>query len=278
MKHERLSDHMKQRYEIHYGELETALRKNVDLTVAGFCREHDIDCRSFTAWILRYKGKTPMQVRNGIRKTMGIKELTVHGGAEYERYLESYKKMLAIDISYSLRQFCEDMGLSAHGFDHWLHRKGLGVEKIRQEVCVDLGIDPDTVQTDDVSLRKSRQPNPAVFKRALSGYKKMLVKQPKLSLQTYCRAKGYAYRQLSAWMKDVGISTTDIKEFVEAQKKLPKDNRHVFIKFKPNGGASGDLLHGVRISLPDGTQIDVEDCTVVSLCSFVNIYTKQNEV
>lgn len=273
-----LTDHMKQCYEKRYKELVEALKDNVDMTLVSFCNEKEIEARSFTAWLSRYKNLTPLQVRNNVRKSIGMKPLVSRGQLEYDKYLKAYKEMLAIDLDYTLTQYCNDVGISQHAFHHWIMRKGLNVEKLREEVCVEAGLDPVSLKAAEGTPRTYRKPTePKVFRKALAGYKKALETDIELTLQKYCRAKGYAYRPLLHWMREIGINPADIKAFVKDRHKLPKDNRRVFIQFKPNGGSSGDLLNGVRISLPDGTQVDVESCTVVGLCSFVNIYSKQQE-
>lgn len=273
MAKERLSDHMKQRYELHLREYKSALEENIELPLASFCRDKDIDVRSFTSWLSIYKKTTPWEFRNSVRASMGMKPLKARGQLEYDKHLDAYKKLLAVDLDYSLTQYCSDVGMAHHGFSHWLNRRGLNVEKIKQEVCADLGLAPS--DTHDSTFRRPKPTEPGVFRRALSGFKKMLEKDRSLTLQQYCRAKGYAYRPLLAWMREIGIKPADIRAIVSEKDKLPKDNRRVFIQFKPNGSSSTDVLNGVRISLPDGTQIDVESCTVVGLCSFVNIYSKQ---
>lgn len=272
-----LSDHLKQRYELHYKEFLNELEDNIDLPLAVFCRERDIEVRSFTSWLSVYKKLTPLELRNKVRQAHGLSLLKTRGQLEYDKHLKAYRDMLAIDLDYTLTQYCQDVGIAAHGFHHWIMRKGLNVDKIRQEVCAELDIDPvdNTTPIERRIQRKATEPR--VFRKAIAGYKKALEHDIELSMQKYCRAKGYAYRPLLHWMNEIGIKPADIKAFVKERKKLPKDNRRVFIQFKPNGGASGDILNGVRISLPDGTQIDVESCTVIGLCSFVNIYSKQNE-
>lgn len=279
MKHPRLTEHMKERYEIHLSNYKKALKDCVDTTLAGFCRDNDIDIRSFTSWLCRHKKLTPLDIRNEARKSAGMKPVVGRGKLQYERHLQAYKEMLAIDLDYALSQYCTDAGISAHAFHHWIMRRGINVEKIKEDVCISLGINPNTAKK-AVRYQKTtdRKPTePTLFRKALAGYKKMLETDHELSLKKYCRAKGYAYKPLLHWMYEIGIKPADIKAFVVDRQKLPKDSRRVFIQFKPNGGVQSDILNGVRISLPDGTQVDVECCSVVSLCSFVNIYSKQNE-
>lgn len=273
MSKDRLSEHMKQRFEIHLKEYRSALKENIDLTLASFCRAKDIEVRAFTSWLSIYKKTTPWEFRNSIRKSMGMNPLKARGQLEYDKHLDAYKKILATDLDYSLTQYCSDVGMAHHGFSHWLNRRGLNVEKIKQEVCAELALPPSDDHNSTSS--KPKPTEPVVFRRALKGFKKMLEKDKSLTLQQYCRAKGYAYRPLMAWMREIGVKPSDIKALVSDKDKLPKDNRRVFIQFKPNGGASTDVLNGVRICLPNGTLIDVESCTVVGLCSFVNIYSKQ---
>lgn len=274
----RLTDHMKQRYELHYEELQKALSDNIELPLAVFCRERDIDARSFTSWLNVYKKLTPLDVRNKIRVSQGMSPVRTRGQLEYDKHLQAYRDMLSIDLDYPLTQYCQDVGIASHGFHHWLMRKGMSVEKIRQEICAELDIEVTNAGKLRKGNHRPKPTEPRVFRKAVAGYKKALEHDPELSMQKFCRAKGYAYRPLLRWMNEVGIKPADIKAFVKDRNKLPKDNRRVFIQFKPNGGATGDQLNGVRIGLPDGTQIDVESCTVGGLCSFVNIYAKQNEV
>ena len=275
MPKERLSDHMKQRYEQRLKEFVEALRDNVDYPLAAFCREKEIDVRSFTSWLSIYKQQTPLEVRNKVRQSLGMKPLTARGQLAYDKHLKNYRDMLAVDLDYELTQYCKDVGISAHAFHHWIMRQGLNVDKIREEVCETVGIQPDSKQSTKADRSQRKATEPAVFRKAIAGYRKMLESDSSITLQKFCRAKGYAYRPLLHWMYEVGIKPADIKAFVLDRQKLPKDNRRVFIQFKPNGGSKGDVFNGVRISLPDGTQIDVESCTVVGLCSFVNIYSKQ---
>ena len=273
----RLTDHLKQRYEQHYQALIAALKENIDLPLAAFCRDNDIDCRSFTSWLSRYRKLTPLEVRNNVRKKLGMRPAKSRGQLEYDRHLKAYRDLLAVDLDYTLTQYCADVGIPAHAFHHWVMRKGLNVDKIKQEVCEELNISPTEGNTPEERRSQRKATEPKVFRKALAGFKKALEHDIELTLQKFCRAKGYAYRPLLHWMREIGINPSDIKAFVKDRNKLPKDNRRVFIQFKPNGGHSDDLLNGVRISLPDGSQIDVESCTVVGLCSFVNIYSKQQE-
>lgn len=275
MPKERLTDHMKQRYEQRLKEFVEALRDNVDYPLAAFCREKEIEVRSFTSWLSIYKQQTPLEIRNKVRVSLGMKPLTARGQLAYDKHLKNYRDMLAIDLDYEMTQYCKDVGISAHGFHHWIMRQGLTVDKIREEVCETVGIEPDSKKSTKPNRSQRKATEPSVFRKAIAGYRKMLESDSSITLQKFCRAKGYAYRPLLHWMYEVGIKPADIKAFVLDRQKLPKDNRRVFIQFKPNGGSKGDVFNGVRISLPDGTQIDVESCTVVGLCSFVNIYSKQ---
>ena len=277
MSKERLSDHMKQRYELLLAEFSATLRENIDYPLKVFCQENGIEPRSFTSWLSIYKQQTPLDVRNKVRASLGMKPLSARGQLAYDKHLKAYRDMLAIDLNYEMTQYCRDVGISAHGFHHWIMRQNLTVEKIKEEVCEKLGIVPDSKMQAKPSRSQRSSTEPPAFRRAITGYKKMLESDSSLSLQQYCRAKGYAYRPLLHWLSDIGIKPADIKSFVLDRQKLPKDNRKVFIQFKPNGGASTDILSGVRISLPDGSQVDVESCTVVGLCSFVNMYSKQKE-
>lgn len=273
---DRLTDHTKQLYKIIYEEYIAALQKNVELPLATFCKEKEIDTRSFTAWMSNYQKITPHQIRNDVRKSLGMKELKPRGQLDYEKHLQAYRDMLAVDLDYTMTQYCTDVGISQHSFHHWIMRQGLNVEKIKHEVCASMGIDLNAEQSNKENIQAYRKPaEPRLFRKAIADYKKMLESDKNLSLQKFCRAKGYAYRPLLHWMREIGINPADIKSFVIDRQKLPKDNRRVFIQFKPNGDSSKDILNGVKISLPDGTQIDVESCTVIGLCSFVNIYSKQ---
>lgn len=275
MSNNRLTDIQKQEYETLFKELLEAYRNNPELPLAVFCRERSIETRSFTSWMNIYKKLTPMQVRNDIRRSLGLKEVKYRGSQEYEKHLRAYRDMLGIDPDYTLAQYCTDVDISQHSFHHWLMRQNLSVEKLRKEVFTSLGLDKISEGEATSPCVHLKPSEPRIFRKALSGYKKMLESNNNLTLQEYCRCKGYAYRPLLHWMREIGITSADIRSFVLDRQKLPKDNRRVFIQFKPNGGTQGDLLKGVRICLPDGTHIEVECCTVVGLCSFVNIYSKQ---
>lgn len=272
----RLTDQDKEQYEKLLPELIAALTENVELPFAEFCRTKKIEPKSFTSWLGRYKKLTPLDVRNKAREANGYRPLKTRGQLEYDKHLQAYRHMLQIDLDYTLTQYCADVGISAHSFHHWVMRQGLTVDKIKEEVCSQVGITPVSKDARPHLKKARQQTEPTVFRRAIAGYKKMLESNHELTLQKYCSIKGYAYKPLLHWMYELGVKPADIKAFVIERTKLPKDNRRVFIQFKPNGASSSDVLNGVRISLPDGTQVDVESCTVVGLCSFVNVYSKQN--
>lgn len=276
MSKEHLTEHMKARYETRLQELKEALDENIDLPFAAFCREKELDARSFTSWLSVHKRLTPRDIKNEVRKSKGMGLIKSRGQPEYDKHLQAYKHMLQIDLDYTLTQYCADVGRSAHAFHHWVMRQGLTVDKLKEEACSQVGITPVSKDARPHLKKARKQTEPTVFRKAIAGYKKMLETDHELTLQKFCSIKGYAYKPLLHWMYELGVKPADIKAFVIERTKLPKDNRRVFIQFKPNGASSSDVLNGVRISLPDGTRVDVESCTVVGLCSFVNVYSKQN--
>lgn len=88
---------------------------------------------------------------------------------------------------------------------------------------------------------------------------------------------------MKKWMDLNGVSEKQIKtaemirranEASPITNMLPINPDSVFVQFRPNGGTNGDKLKGVNIRFPDGKLLQIEECTVISLCSLINIYDK----
>lgn len=265
-----LTEHMKQRYEKALTMFRLALCDDVSLTLTQFCRDNDIELRPFTSWMSRHKHLEPYQVRNEVRKTKGLVELSPRCNLNYASHLDAFHKALEKNLDLSLSDYCRKAGIRPEPFHHWLMRQDMSVDKLKTEVAEAIGLEIGKKDKGDRLFPTT------IFKRTVSGYRKELEEGSQISLQSYCRKRGVDYHAMRKWMTQIGLTITDIRGLVRNKEDMPVCRKKVFIQFKPNGGTSSDSFHGVRISLPDGSRIEVEKCSVMALCSFVNIYDNKH--
>lgn len=254
-----------------------ALEENVDLSVTEFCRERDITPNSFLGWLQR-NGILVVDIKNEVRGKLGMPLLPKDLASQYSMVLEEYRMRLSFSPDLSVAAFCDESYVNSTAFRKWMRRNGYTVASIRKDVLGEVPTIKRHISKEDFGTDAKKR-----FESVLEGFKKHLHKHKNAKLKEYCKAKGVDYPLMQRWMRLNGVSEKQIRiaerirranEASPITNMLPINPDNVFVQFKPNGGTDGDRLKGVTIRFPDGKLLQVEECTVVSLCSFINIYDK----
>jgi len=245
-----------------------AYAKDNYLSLTAFCRLSGQDSCKFQHWLNR-KGLNVTQIKNEIlfaqNKIAKMPDKTPPG----EKYLNvwtKFKEHLEAGNNVSLRSFCILHDVNYGKMDKWMSRNNFSVNDLKKR----LGLDNSHDNNDDENFA-----TPEVKQRlakALRGFKKQLCINPSTCLRTYCLERHVEYSLMLKYLQFLGIGVVQLKQAAMLEDKCPRRRRNVFVQFRPNGGSNSDTLSGVKIQLADGSNILVEECTVVSLCAFINKY------
>lgn len=254
-----------------------ALEEDVDLSVMEFCRQREVEPQAFTGWLQR-NGILITDIKNEVRKRKGLTPLKNNLATRYGNALEEYRMRLEVEPDLSFRTYCIQSAISPIAFAQWIRRNGYSVKAIKEDVLRECQTEKKHTSQDDFATEAVNR-----FTSTLDGYKKHLRQHNNTRLSIYCKEKGVEYKLMKKWMDLNGVSEKQIKtaemirranEASPITNMLPINPDSVFVQFRPNGGTNGDKLKGVNIRFPDGKLLQIEECTVISLCSLINIYDK----
>lgn len=243
-----------------------ALEDNVQLTASEFCRQEGIDIARVTHWAQRHNMGLS-QIKRDVLFSKGLidsphvhkppREVYAEAWADFKKSLEEFPEL-------TLSSYCTLHNISQVGIEKWMARRNYSVAELKNGlVCIE-----------------NRFFNKEAKKRLggmLKQFKAALARDPDYSLRTFCQQRHIEYQMMYRYMNSLGITYTQLKQAAILEDKCPRKRRNVFVQFKPNGGTSGDKLTGVKIQMPDGSTIMVEECTVISLCSFINQYNNDQK-
>lgn len=253
-------------------EFKLRLESNPQLTLAEFNREKGLQERCLQKWCSNHKVSIADMRREAKLKLRMINEPENRPGDTYSFVLDEYRKVVVENPALTLSKFCREQGVSPYRFQHWLNRQGLTATDVRLEAIKDLEF---TEATDEALMNLS----PAAitrFKKVLDEYKRQLKVSIRLSLREYCSERGVDVRMFRKWLETLGLSEQALKQDAKLfGKMVGGDAGSIFVQFRPNGMSNGDALRGVKIFFPNGGRIYVDRCTVISLCSFIQTYDRQ---
>jgi len=238
------------------------------LSFAAFCRSYPIEIARAQHWLSRHNIcisdiRSKILQENGYIVSLPIKKCTsAIYEATWHQYIDTIKtKNLAMAL------FCKLRDVPCRGMQKWMERNNLTVIDAR----IAAGLEKETpviTQNDfDMSEFKSRR-----LSGLLDKYKRLIKKEPTYSLRAFCKENNTSYHEMANWMNNLGVTVTQLKRAVAIGGYIPRQPKKVFIQFTPNGGSNSDRLRGVKIQMPDGNNILVQECTVLSLCSFIHQY------
>lgn len=243
-----------------------ALRGNVNLRFAEFCREHEVNFNTFRHWLER-KGISLLKARQEAARELfpgrfvGVEERSGKRPDDvYPAIWEDFKRALSADRSLTLARFCRDRKVKCTRMQKWMSRNCLTVLDLR----VDLGIGAEAGNFSEGAKKR--------FRQVVGEYKSLLADRPNLSFEQHCRNCSTDHVLIRRWMRHAGISVTMLKESARRRAGMQGHSGQVGIRFRPNGSSASGKLRSVMIQLPDGTLLSMEECTVVELCSFVVAY------
>jgi len=245
-----------------------AYAKDHYLTLSSFCRSEGEDCGKFQHWLNR-SGQSVTQIKNEIlfaQNEIAKMPDKIPPGEKYLNVWTKFKEHLAAGNNVSLRSFCILHDVEYGKMDKWMSRNNFSVTDLKKR----LGMYNQSDNNDDENFT-----TPEVKRRlasVLKKYKKRLLVDPGATLFSFCSEQRVDYALMQKMLQYLGISVKQLKQAAMLEDKCPKRCRNVFVQFKPNGGSGSDTLTGVKIQLADGSNILVEECTVISLCAFINKY------
>lgn len=237
------------------------------LSFAGFCRKNRINQKGMEHWLNRNNMRISEEREKCLKEHGFISTLPIRKcpGAVYEEtwynYIEAIKKQ---NITMAL--YCLQHEISCRGMQKWMERHNLTVAEARQKA----GLEPDTekgLKRGDMSDALARR-----MTKAMDMYKRQLRGNTKYSVKSFCKDNRIHYRCFVDWLKQIGVTEKQLKAAAILEDCVPKKRDKVFIQFTPNGGSNSDRLRGVKIQMADGNNILVQECTVISLCAFINQY------
>lgn len=253
-------------------EFKLALEDDIELSIAAFARKKGVAPARLQKWLNNHHVtvtdmRTAAMVRRGL-----LDEPQQKLSDRYAELVEEYKKALAVRRTLSLSAFCREQGVPAPKLQKWLNRQGLSSADLKEEV---LGA-PLPKDVGNLNLLQLGNGAVARFRKTLREYKAAISNDRKITLEDFCKKRNTDYRLFVQWLGTLGMTERSIRYSLKLEQALPGGiEGSVFVQFKPNGGSNGDALKGVKIFFPDGSRVQVERCTVISLCSFLQTYDNQ---
>ena len=113
------------------------------------------------------------------------------------------------------------------------------------------------------------------YNKVISDYRLKLGENPDLKLREYCKETHTYYRGLIDWLERYGPDSRGMKS--EACVKngdgtAVLESEGTFIQFVPSGKSTSGNLRGVSITFPDGVNLTLQESSVESIISLLNIY------
>lgn len=253
-------------------EFKVRLEADPNYTLTEFSREKGLEGRRMQRWCSNHQiSITDLRTQSLIQHGL-LDEPRTKADVRYRFLLEEYKKELAQRRTLTMGVFCREQGESPTRVSKWLSRQGLSVSDVRKAV-LNQDVTPSVSESIILGLGSSAI---ARFRKTLKGYKENLSKRLDKSMKDYCGEQNVDFVLFSKWLKAVGVSERSLRHEARINRKQPGGELgSVFVQFKPNGGSIGDQLKGVKIFFPDGSRLEVEGCTVISLCNFLQTYDNQ---
>ena len=251
-----------------------ALESNPSLSLAEFCRSRNESQEQVEHW-LYHRGKSVRDIKNEVLVKLGkIEQLPdkQRPSEIYERVWLGFKETLERGEDISLSAYCLLKGVNHEKMDKWVRRQGYSVSRMK----LALGLKNEALNPNGSILNLSPDTQRFLGK-TLKSYKSVLRTNPGYSMLTHCRKSHVDYQLMIRWMAHIGLSVRQIRKAVILDNEFPRTRKHVFVQFKPNGGSNGDKLTGVKILMADGSSVSVEECTVLSLCAFINQYNADQQ-
>ena len=246
-----------------------AVVKAPTLSFTAFCRQNNIPHKGMQHWldrknILISEVRTHTLQEHGYVSSIPTKKCT---SAIYEATWHGYIEALKTE-NLTMSLYCLQHDVPYRGMQKWMEGKNLSVADAK----IKAGLSPES----DRGLTRREVNIPEALARRLSKamdmYKHKLRENPKYSLRAFCKEKNINYRSMTDWMAHLGVTVTQLRQAAVLEDRAPRSRKKVFIQFTPNGGSNSDRLRGVKIQMADGNNILVQECTVISLCAFINQY------
>jgi len=247
-----------------------ALESNPQMYMSDFCKIKNVDLARVTHWANHHnlsltQIKREVQFKKGLIASPNIEK---RPRDIYAEAWEDYQSVVRKGNNITLMAYCTLHNVNGTRMDKWLRRNNLSVTDFKNK----LGLTTPTETESTLNPQtKSR------LGRVLQQYKAALADNPDCKFRQFCRDKQVDYECMSRFMSAVGVTVRQLKQSAILENKCPRKRRNVFVQFKPNGGTDGDRLVGVKIQTPDGSNIMVEECTVISLCSFIVQYNRDQK-
>jgi len=178
-----------------------------------------------------------------------------------------YKELIESGQDISMRKFCIQHEVKYGKMQKWMSRNNFNVKELRLRA----GIKDKSSDTECEAGAFSESAT-KVLASCVRKYKRLLRNAPDFKLTVHCKNEGVDYNTMLRWLLHIGMSVKELKQAALLECVNTKKRKPVFVQFKPNGGTNSDKLTGVKIQLADGSNILVEECTVISLCAFINKY------
>lgn len=231
------------------------------------CRHYNVPLDFFRQW-LKQQDKTITDVVCETKEELLAAQSNdvVMDKSDYESVLLNYKKCLMSTPRLTLFQFCKKHDITYVNLMSWMRHHRITVAELKIAAGVQFKKE-----------NMNEMPSSHFFGRVLNNYKKVLEDQPNYSFRKHCRESKADYEAMIKWMYRIGVQIKQLKQAVVIEQKVPRHPRPVFVQFKPNGGTNGDRLTGVKIQLADGSNIEVKECTVISLCAFITQFNEQQK-
>ena len=118
----------------------------------------------------------------------------------------------------------------------------------------------------------------ARYRKVIEDFRSRLGENPDLELREYCKETHTNYRGLIDWMERNGINTCETRRKARAKENdetTVLESEGAFIQFVPSGKSTLGNLRGVSITFPDGVNLTLQESSVESLISLLNIYTSR---
>ena len=118
----------------------------------------------------------------------------------------------------------------------------------------------------------------ARYRKVIEDFRSRLGENPDLELREYCKETHTNYRGLIDWMERNGINTCETRRKARAKENdetTVLESEGAFIQFVPSGKSTSGNLRGVSITFPDGVHLTLQESSVESLISLLNIYTSR---
>lgn len=244
------------------------LLQNPTLSMTEFCIQKNLSSRNVQNWMRRKDIRVAAIRRAVFPKKYEISETPGTPAAInhtlWNDYIEDMKKNGYIPLT----NFCRDRSANIHSLSKWMKRQNLTTSDAR--IAAGISIDADKCM--DHPFFKMSESTSRRMSRLLAEYKKLILLHGNYSMVTFCQEKNVEYKFMVRWLETLGLTVKQIKAAVVMTDKFPRKRNKVFVQFTPNGGNRADSLKGVKIQLADGANILVQECTVLSLCSFINQY------